>query len=137
MKWPYSRRVGARGEMFVANYLFWNGFSLLTARYLVHGHGELDLVVRKGDTVSIVEVKTRSTFDPRFPAAGAVDDAKKAHLIAAARVFVRAAVRKGYMRPSDKLRFDVAEVYLDEDFRSAEINYIQDAFLADIVIPSS
>ena len=55
---PISRKdTGALGERIVAAYLVRHGFSLI-ARNVSRKTGELDLVVRKGETLHAVEVKT-------------------------------------------------------------------------------
>lgn len=52
--------LGRKGEDLAVEHLEKNGYSVLTRNY-VYLKGEIDIIAQKGDTVVIVEVKTRST----------------------------------------------------------------------------
>lgn len=56
----HNRAVGMRGEAIAAEYLEGLGYQLLDRNWRSGREGELDLVVRHGDEVVAVEVKTRS-----------------------------------------------------------------------------
>lgn len=55
----HNRSLGAHGERLAADYLRLQGFRLLARNWRCR-HGELDLIMRDGDTTVAVEVKTRS-----------------------------------------------------------------------------
>jgi putative endonuclease len=55
---PARRRHGELGEALAASYLELAGYRLL-ARNVRAGHREIDLVVRRGDLVCLVEVRLR------------------------------------------------------------------------------
>ncbi|MBO1901168.1 YraN family protein [Leucobacter weissii] len=55
-----NRALGARGEAIAAAYLEDRGCRVLERNWRNGGAGELDLIVRDGDAVVAVEVKTRS-----------------------------------------------------------------------------
>jgi len=87
------------------------------------GSGELDLVAWDGDSLVIVEVKTRSSTDFGLPEE-AVDLEKRAHV-------VRTAVR--YAREADvevnRLRFDIVSVLITA---KPVIDHIRTAFTCRI-----
>lgn len=56
----HNRALGARGEALAATYLQSLGCEVLDRNWRSGRTGELDLVVREGDHVVAVEVKTRS-----------------------------------------------------------------------------
>lgn len=55
----HNRSLGARGEALAAEYLRGLGCEILASNWRHGRAGELDLVVRDGDTIAAVEVKTR------------------------------------------------------------------------------
>lgn len=59
MKAATSAR-GKRAEVAVARHLQMLGYEICTANYRVPRIGELDLVIRKGTQIIVVEVKARS-----------------------------------------------------------------------------
>ena len=59
----YTKRVGNLGERIAENYLKNKGYQILDRNFVfrIPGNpqkGELDIVAKKGDTISFVEVKT-------------------------------------------------------------------------------
>ena len=98
------RRLGADGEDQAALWYQERGYELL-ARNWRCSDGELDLVLARGTTVVICEVKTRSTsrFGSPFEAVG---PAKQHRLRRLAARWLREAAP---FRP-DEVRFDVAGV---------------------------
>lgn len=64
--------LGARGEELAARHYLRNGWEILDRNWRHHNaatgnRGELDLIVRKGRTIAIVEVKTRRTTNYGHP----------------------------------------------------------------------
>ena len=120
-----ERRIkGNIGEDGVAKYLKRNGYKILRRNYVEEGH-EIDIIAENKEYISFVEVKTRTKsaknpYDllPR----DAVDLKKRKSIISSARVFA------SFQNTDKKFRFDVAEVYLDENKKVLEINYIENAF---------
>lgn len=55
----HNHRIGARGEMIAREHLERRGCTILAQNWR-HRDGELDLIVRDGETVVAVEVKTRT-----------------------------------------------------------------------------
>ena len=98
-----GRDLGERGEALAAKELKRRGYEILERRWRCR-FGEIDIVARDGDTVVVVEVKTRARHD-RFRPVDAVDAKKQRKLIQLARAYVRARL------PDDAtVRFDVVGI---------------------------
>ena len=115
------RDLGNRGEAEVARYLRKKGYTLLASQWRCR-YGELDLVARARDgTACFVEVKLRQAGGQTLPRE-AVDARKQARLRSAAALYLS---RHEMDAPA---RFDVAEVYTDENHRITGVIYLEDAF---------
>jgi Holliday junction resolvase-like predicted endonuclease len=57
-----SETAGRTAEIVALWYLRLKGYRLLVHRYKSHA-GEVDLIMRKGDTTAFIEVKNRATID--------------------------------------------------------------------------
>jgi len=115
--------VGQRGEDEAARHLEAQGLRLLERNYRCRG-GEIDLVMREGNTLVLVEVRLRASAE-FGGAAASVGPRKQRRFILAARHLLM-------MRPEFRslaVRFDV--VALDGGAAGvAKINWIRDAFRA-------
>ena len=81
-----QRADGARAEAIAADYLARRGLTLVARNYRTR-HGEIDLVMRDGDTLVFVEVRMRSRND-YGGAAGSVTAAKQERWIAASLAYL-------------------------------------------------
>lgn len=115
-----TNKTGVWGEIYAARYLRDNGYKILSSNYVCR-FGELDLVASKSGTVCIVEVKTRNKNTDIRPME-AVDEGKRQRVEMAAKSFLKVTKITG------EIRFDVCEVYVDDKFALAGINYIENAF---------
>lgn len=122
MLWRTSKPepLGMRGERLAARFLRWRGYRLV-ARNLKLGKNEIDLLVRKGDTLAFVEVKTRLRADSTDPH-DSVGPEKQRHIKAAAQRYLSEAREQGTY-----YRFDVVSVVLPERGK-AQITHYPDAF---------
>ncbi len=111
--------LGKQGEAFACDYAVTLGMRVM-ARNFRGRRGEIDLIMRDGDTVVFVEVKTRTGSRYGTPAE-AVDYFKRKKISATAREY--AAKNRLY---EQNFRFDVAEVYRDQN--GFTIHYIKNAF---------
>ncbi len=112
-------RRGVIGERIAAAYLRCKGFSLVERNYRSR-FGEIDVIMRRGDTVLFVEVKTRGK-DPLGTPAEAVDFYKQKRLIKTAEFYIIER-RLGDV----DIRFDVVEVEL---YRfHLRVRHIENAF---------
>ena len=120
-QWTDERQKrGLAGEEQAIRYLLSRGWTLTAHRFRV-GHSEIDLIVRRGDLVAFVEVKTRRSL--RHGAPREAVGWKKRRTIA--RVAGIWALRNG--RWGDTFRFDVVEV-LGVAGRAPEVHHIPDAW---------
>ncbi len=111
--------LGREAEALAAAHLERLGLTIL-ARNLRTPAGELDLVAREGRTLVFVEVKARSGEAFGAPEE-AVDTAKQARLIQAARAYL--ALQGG---PPPPCRFDVVAVDFTEG--APRMRHLRDAF---------
>ena len=112
-----AAEVGRRGERLALRYLRRCGYRLVCRNYR-HGRHEIDRILRDGDCLVFVEVKTRTNTAFGTPAM-AVGRDKQRNLRLAAAAYLQQC-RCG-MAPA---RFDVVEVYLPE----GKIQHIVNAF---------
>lgn len=121
---PAGRRAhGAAGERAAERALMAAGLTPL-ARNAGYRLGELDLVMRDGDTVVFVEVRHRRS-DAFGDAAGSVDRHKMRKLVRAAQLFL---ARHPALAQAP-CRFDV--VGLDGEAAQPTLHWIRNAFTLD------
>jgi putative endonuclease len=117
---PEHLRRGELGERAAKKYLQNRGLKFLAANFR-SARGEIDLILRDGDCLAFVEVKTRSSEDWTRPAA-AVDARKRRLLSQTALDYLRL-----LKNPEVKIRFDIVEILLaDGDVR--EIRHLPNTF---------
>jgi putative endonuclease len=104
---PQHLRYGALGERAARKFLQRQGLKFLTANFR-SSRGELDLIMRDGDCLVFIEVKTRSSEERMRPAA-AVNRERRRRLSRAGLDYLRL-----LKNPPVKLRFDIVEVLLEE-----------------------
>lgn len=95
------------------------GYTVLERRWKL-GKTEIDLIVRKDDTIVIAEVKARNKLEEDALSAVTID--KRKRMIRAADAFLRKA------EGNCNYRFDI--VTCVGNFDSFELNIYEDAFLA-------
>ena len=81
-RFTFLRGIGA--ERFALAWLMLKGYRPLARRYAQSG-GEIDLVMKRGDTIAFVEVKARASLDM---AATSLDEAKRRKIRRAARAWI-------------------------------------------------
>ena len=114
---------GRRGEDLAHRFLRRNGFTVVARNYrLASGAGEADLIAWDGDSLAIVEVKSRAS-DDYGPPDRAIGPEKRRHLLRVAREYAR---KSG--TPWEHVRFDVVTVILSDPPR---ITLMRSAFSAD------
>ena len=115
-----SKERGTWGEAQVANYLRKKGYRLLANQWHCR-FGEIDLIAEKKGALCFVEVKLRSSTEYGLPREF-VDRRKQEKLRSAAALYIS---QKELDCP---VRFDVAEVYLEDNGKNARIEYLENAF---------
>jgi putative endonuclease len=118
---PEHLRRGRLGEQAALRHLRAKGLRFLAANFRSR-RGEIDLVLREGDCLVFVEVKTRSSEAWNRPAA-AVNARKRRLLSLVALDYLR-----GLEEPRVKIRFDVVEVLLT-DGAVREVRHLPNAFV--------
>ena len=111
-------RAGARAEELCADLLRRAGLRVLARNWRCR-HGEIDLVAEEGRTLVFAEVRYRSG-EGFGGAAESVTAAKRARLVAAARLYLM-------RRPQADCRFDVL---LLNALEAGRIRWIRNAFAA-------
>ena len=111
--------LGKMGEDLAVQYLTDKGYEILERNWR-NIHKEIDIIAKDGETLVIVEVKTRQTDEYGEPDI-AVTRKKQRMLIAAANAYI---TRKGL---DMETRFDIISIV----FKDSEpvIDHIVDAFL--------
>ena len=116
--------MGQIGEDFAADYLRSLGWEVLDRNWRTR-YGELDLIAADGDTLVIVEVKTRMSRTYDDPAA-AVTPRKLQRMRLLARQWLQQQAGEG-SRWWEVIRFDIVSLRLDydhpEDRRSAVLRH--------------
>ena len=122
---PDRHQTGLWGEEQAERMLRTKGYRILGRRVRVGRRDEIDLVVRDGQVLVFVEVKTRATEDYGTPMAS-VDRGKR-------RALSRAAVR--YMKKLRArpvyFRFDVVEVVGAKGDQAPAVRHTERAFALD------
>lgn len=115
-----KNKTGVWGEVYASRYLRDNGYEIIDANYVCR-FGEIDIVAAKDGVICIVEVKTRNRKTLTSPME-AVDEGKRNRLEMAAKSFM------SHVKMTAKIRFDVCEVFVDDNDALVRINYIENAF---------
>ncbi len=119
-----KRRIGNVGEAAAAKYLRRHGYRILRRNYEALD-GEIDIIARNREYYVFVEVKTRTVghMSPKEsrPAA-AVTPEKQRKIISVAKWFL------GSVPKNRRLRFDIIEVYLNEEKEVLNIKHLENAF---------
>ena len=122
-----KRKIGNLGERAAARHLRKSGYRIIKKNYTA-ADAEIDIIARKRDVLSFVEVKTRNIkhlgkMEAR--PASAVTPEKQRRIIRTAGCFLSRYNEKA------RIRFDVIEVYLEDSKRGVkikEIKHLTDAF---------
>lgn len=117
-----NRQRGAEGEEWARRYLEGKGF-VFERRNFRTRDGEIDLIMREGDTLVFVEVKLRTTV--RFGhGSEAVTPAKQRTIRKVATAYLQ---RYGYVASAPSVRFDVISIVCYRD-KTYEVTHIPHAF---------
>ena len=115
----FHNELGKKGEQIAIEYLSRNGYQILERnwRYL---KAEIDIIAKKGNTLIVVEVKTRSTVNIIRPEE-AVNNKKIKLLISAANEYVT------QYNLEIEVQFDIITIhYINNKYN---LNHTKDAFL--------
>jgi putative endonuclease len=116
----WNRLLGDRGERAAARFLRLRGMRVITRGYRTR-HGEIDLIVRDGDILVFVEVKSRRQGVP----AEAVTLEKQRRITLAALHFLRK-----HDLLDIRSRFDIVAIVWPDERGEPRIEHIPNAFEA-------
>ena len=111
--------LGKMGEELAVNYLIGKGYEILERNWR-NKHKEIDIVAKDGETLVIVEVKTRQSDGFGEPDM-AVTRQKQKCLVYAANAYVFS------KRLDLDIRFDIISIVFNQG--NPKIDHIEDAFL--------
>ena len=115
-----KRIIGDRGEDEAVRYLYDKGYKIVKRNYSCK-FGEIDIVVKKDDTLVFVEVKTRKNNYFGEPQE-AVDFQKLERINMAMDFFLN----QYEIGDNYNLRIDVVEIIINDKNDGFEINHIED-----------
>ncbi len=119
-RWKPNLAQGRRGEDLAHRFLRRSGYIIVARNYrLPTADGEADLIAWDGDTLVIVEVKSRES-DEFGPPERAIGDDKRAHVRRVARAYARKTDT-----PWERVRCDVVTVILSAP---PQLQLLRDAF---------
>ena len=110
--------LGQLGEELAADYLLKHGYTILHRNW-VYQKAEIDIIAQKGDTLAIVEVKTRSSLEFGLPQ----------EFVTPAKIKLLVRAVDAYMEMHDidaEVRFDIASVY--KEGKGYAVEHLEDAF---------
>ncbi len=116
----YNKTIGDLGEAAVEKFIRKKHYRILERKF-ESKYGEIDIIAKHKKTLIFIEVKTRSS-KAYGGGIGAVNFHKRHNIILTSRVYMK---NKGYV---GERRYDIAQVYLDENKKVSEINYIENGF---------
>lgn len=111
---------GQKGEALAKAFLIEKGYEILDVNW-TFGKAEVDIIALINNTIVFVEVKARSG-DYFGKPEEFVDAKKQKNLSNAAEEYVYVVDHKGEMR------FDIISILFKKDFKSYQIEHIEDAF---------
>ncbi|MCR4925474.1 MAG: YraN family protein [Clostridiales bacterium] len=114
-------KMGMYGERCAARFLRDKGYKIITANYTTR-LGEIDIIASDEKYIIFVEVKARGENSIAQPCEF-VDENKQRKILSTAQLYLSS-------YPSDDLqpRFDIIEVFLDDNNKMKKINHIENAF---------
>ena len=114
-----TQKLGAQGELLTVQYLQNQGFQNLACNYKKF-FGEIDIIAKRNDIITFVEVKTRSNVTISMHEL--IAPSKQRKIIQVARSFIST------QKTTDQIsyRFDVALIHAQQD--KHELTYIPNAF---------
>ncbi len=115
----YNKNFGKKGEEISAKYLQKKGLEILECNYYTR-YGEIDLIVKDGNEIVFVEVKSRKSTKYGEPHE-AITKFKQRNLIRTAQSYL-----KKHKLEEDDWRIDVIGVMFDNEDKP-EINHIKNA----------
>lgn len=115
-----TQKLGAQGELLTVQYLQDQGFQILACNYKKF-FGEIDIIAKRNDIITFVEVKTRSNVTISMHEL--IAPSKQRKIIQVARSFISTLENQ---TDNTVYRFDVALIHAQQD--KNQLTYIPNAF---------
>jgi len=115
-----TKKLGDQGEQLTVDYLHNQGFSIVARNYKKF-FGEIDIIAQRDNTITFVEVKTRSNVTISMHEL--ISPSKQRKIIQVARTFISTVKNSS---ENTIYRFDVALIHAQPD--KHELTYIANAF---------
>ncbi len=131
-----KKQIGELGEKIAENFLKKKGYRILDRNFFTRlalgpKTGEIDIVAKKDDIISFVEVKTiafnyidNNLKDSFIPPEEKVNFQKQRKIIKTAQIWLS----KNKMPLDKKWQIDVISIKIDLDLKKAEIKHFPNAF---------
>lgn len=116
------KRLGNRSERIAARYLKKSGLKIIGRNITVPGVGELDLLAREGETLVVVEVRSRKTESAQTPLDSVGRD-KRERILKSTSWLIRRYGLQGVT-----VRQDIVALAWSDQKEPTEILHIRDAF---------
>ena len=114
--------LGKEGERLAAEYLAEHGYRIITRNYRYH-RNEIDIIAQHNQTLSFVEVKTRSSADKGHPSES-VTMKKQKEIIKVARAYLAFSGQE-----DADCRFDVIAVLVESSTESLISSFVIEHFI--------
>ena len=116
-----KKKIGDIGENYAVKYLKKKRYKIIERNFRSKT-GEVDIICSKKDTLVFVEVKARSNSRFGTPAE-AVNYYKQKKIILCTKYYLMK-----HKISNMNIRFDVIEIFLDNNYKLLDINHIENAF---------
>ena len=124
-KWTWRRLLGNRSERIAANHLRSQGLRIIARNIEAPGLGEIDILARDGETLVVVEVRSRRVVDAQIPL-DSVDYSKRQRILSATRWLVRRHNLVGV-----NIRQDIVAIAWSDTDKIIEVRHVRNAFGPD------
>ncbi len=115
-----KKSLGAKGEAIAGEYLKKKGYKILAQNYRCY-LGEIDLIAQKGDALTFIEVKLRTSLDYGFPQESVVHR-KQVRIRRVATYYLK----EQNLWDRVDCHFDVLAIYTEK--KKIMVEHIKDAF---------
>jgi putative endonuclease len=123
-----SKELGDLGEKIASDFLRKKGYKILEKNYIpkwLRGpeKKEIDIIIKKNDVISFVEVKTLSGENQAFLPEDKVNFQKQRKIIRVAQSYLL----EKKISPETKCQIDVVAINIDLNLKKAKIKHLENA----------
>jgi putative endonuclease len=123
-----EKQIGVFGERIAEDYLRKKGYQILDRNYSIRipfgpQRGEIDIVAKKNDIISFIEVKTLKNPADLFSPEEKVNFSKQRKL----RIMAESWLMKNKIPLDSKWQIDVISIRIDQNSKKVKIRHFQNA----------